>query len=101
MAIYHFSAKAISRAAGSSAVAAAAYRAGAGLVTPLLADEGVTLARYDNAGDDSFDRAPGWLYGGMAQAFSQNAARMAIVGVDPMLLAQADLQPVSPWAFWR
>lgn len=71
-------------------VVAAAYRAGAGLVTPLLADEGVTLARYENAGDDSFDRAPGWLYGGMAQAFGQNTARMAIVGDDPMLLAAQD-----------
>jgi aminopeptidase len=71
-------------------VVAAAYRAGAGLVTPLLSDEGVTLARYENAGEDSFDRAPGWLYGGMAQAFSQNAARMAIVGDDPMLLAAQD-----------
>lgn len=76
-------------------VVAAAYRAGAGLVTPLLADEGVTLARYDNAGEDSFDRAPGWLYGGMAQAFSQNAARMAIVGDDPMLLAHADPAKVA------
>jgi len=71
-------------------VVAAAYRAGAGLVTPLLADEGVTLDRYENASDDSLDRAPGWLYGGMAQAFSQNAARMAIVGDDPMLLAAQD-----------
>lgn len=71
-------------------VVAAAYRAGAGLVTPLLADEGVTLARYDNATDASFDRAPDWLYGGMAQAFAGNAARMAIVGDDPMLLAGKD-----------
>lgn len=71
-------------------VAAAAYRAGAGLVTPVLGDEEVTLARYRHAGDASFDRAPGWLYQGMADAFAQGAARMAIVGDDPMMLAGQD-----------
>lgn len=71
-------------------VAAAAYRAGAGLVTPILADEEVALARYRHATDDSFDRAPGWLYRGMAEAYGANAARMAIVGDNPMLLAEQD-----------
>ncbi|SEO63986.1 aminopeptidase T. Metallo peptidase. MEROPS family M29 [Salinihabitans flavidus] len=76
-------------------VVAAAYRAGAGLVTPLLSDEEVTLARYQNAPDQSFDRAPDWLYDGMARAFGDGAARMAIVGDDPMLLAQEDPAHVS------
>lgn len=76
-------------------VAAAAYRAGAGLVTPILADEEVALARYRNAGDDSFDRAPGWLYRGMAEAYGSNAARMAIVGDNPMLLAEQDPAKVA------
>ena len=71
-------------------VAAAAYRAGAGVVTPILGDEEVTLARYRHATDASFDRAPGWLYQGMAQAFAEGAARMAIVGDDPMMLAEQD-----------
>ncbi|MFP1645458.1 aminopeptidase [Pontitalea aquivivens] len=71
-------------------IAAAAYRAGAGVVTPLLSDEEVTLARFGNADDASFDRAPGWLYAGMAEAFAAGAARMAIVGEDPMLLAGQD-----------
>ncbi|MBJ3761196.1 aminopeptidase [Maribius pontilimi] len=71
-------------------VAAAAYRAGAGLVTPILSDPDVALARYAHAGDHSFDVAPGWLYGGMAQAFAGGAARMAIVAEDPMLLADED-----------
>ncbi|MCL7464657.1 aminopeptidase [Phaeovulum sp. NW3] len=71
-------------------IAAAAYRAGAGVVTPLLSDEEVTLARFANADDASFDRAPGWLYAGMAEAFGAGAARMAIVGEDPMLLAGQD-----------
>lgn len=71
-------------------VAAAAYRAGAGLVTPVLGDEEITLARYRYAADASFDRAPGWLYQGMASAFAEGAARMAIVGDDPMMLADQD-----------
>ena len=76
-------------------IAAEAYKAGAGLVTPLFADETVTLARYAHAPDDSFDRAPGWLYDGMAAAFSANAARMAIVGDNPMLLSGQDPAKVS------
>ena len=47
-------------------IAEHAYKAGAGLVTPFLADEEVTLARYRSGPDDSFDRAAGWLYEGMA-----------------------------------
>ena len=34
--------------------------------------------------DDSFDKAPGWLFDGMAAAFSSGAARLAIVGEDPV-----------------
>src|SRR5690242_13062216 len=51
-------------------IAVHAYKAGAGLVTPLLSDEEVTLSRYRNAEDASFDRAAGWLYEGMAKAFA-------------------------------
>jgi aminopeptidase len=68
-------------------IVAEAYKAGAGLVTPIFSDEGVTLARYHNAPDASFDRATGWLYEGMAKAFAGNAARLAISGENPMLLA--------------
>ncbi len=71
-------------------IAAHAYKAGAGIVTPMLSDEEVTLARYRNAPDASFDRAPGWLYEGVAKAFSQNTARLAVVGDNPMLLANED-----------
>lgn len=76
-------------------VAAAAYRAGAGLVTPILSDAEVMLARYRNATADSFDRAPGWLYEGMAAAYDSGAARMAISADDPMLLADEDPEKVS------
>jgi aminopeptidase len=71
-------------------VAAAAYRAGAGVVTPIFSDDEITLARYANARDESFDRAPNWLFNGMAEGFANNAARMAIVGDNPMLLAGQD-----------
>ncbi|MCC5973245.1 MAG: aminopeptidase [Rubellimicrobium sp.] len=76
-------------------VAEAAYRAGAGLVTPFLHDDRITLARYAHAPDESFDRAPGWLYEGMAKAFDANTARMAIVGDDPMLLSGQDPDRVA------
>src|ERR1700736_2406095 len=71
-------------------IAEHAYRAGAGLVTPVLSDEAVTLARYRFAPDDSFDRAAGWLYEGMSKAFAANTARLAVVGENPMLLSGGD-----------
>lgn len=76
-------------------VVAAAYRAGAGLVTPLLSDEAVTLARYENSTEAGFDRAPGWLYTGMAAAFDAGAARLAIVGDNPMLLSGQSPEKVA------
>ncbi|HEY0145657.1 MAG TPA: aminopeptidase [Methylovirgula sp.] len=72
-----------------------AYKAGAGLVTPMLADEQMTLARFRFAHDASFDRAPGWLYEGIGKAFAANTARLAIVGDNPMLLAGEDPAKVS------
>src|SRR5246500_5131602 len=71
-------------------VAEHAYKAGAGIVTPMLSDEEFTLARYRFGHDLSFDRAAGWLYEGMAKAFSQDTARLAIVGDNPMLLSGED-----------
>ncbi|HQZ13604.1 MAG TPA: aminopeptidase, partial [Devosia sp.] len=76
-------------------IAVHAYKAGAGVVSPIFSDEELTLARYRNANDESFDRAPGWLYEGMAKAFSQNAARLAIAGDNPMLLANEDPAKVA------
>jgi aminopeptidase len=71
-------------------IAEHAYKAGAGLVTPILSDEAVTLARYRFANDAGFDRAASWLYEGMAKAFGNNTARLAIVGDNPMLLSGED-----------
>jgi aminopeptidase len=76
-------------------IAEHAYKAGAGLVTPLLSDEEITLARYRFARNDSFDRAPNWLYEGVAKAFDNNTARLAIVGDDPMLLSGEDAAKVA------
>ncbi|HLH51419.1 MAG TPA: aminopeptidase, partial [Roseiarcus sp.] len=71
-------------------IAEQAYKAGAGLVTPIFSDEEMTLARYRFAPEESFDRAAGWLYDGVAKAFAANTARLAIVGENPMLLAEQD-----------
>ena len=76
-------------------IAAHAYKAGAGIVTPILSDEEMTLARYRHGHDNSFDRAANWLYEGMAKAFSNNTARLAIVGDNPMLLSGEDASKVA------
>src|SRR6266566_4613157 len=76
-------------------IAAHAYKAGAGIVTPILSDEEMTLARYRHGHDNSFDRSAGWLYEGMAKAFSDNTARLAIVGDNPMLLSDEDPSKVA------
>ena len=76
-------------------IAVHAYKAGAGLVTPLFSDGELTLARYKYANNASFDKAPDWLYNGIGQAFDNDAARMAIVGDDPMLLANQDSDKIG------
>lgn len=72
-----------------------AYKAGGGIVTPFFSDDAITLARYEHAADESFDRAPNWLFEGMAAAFKGGAARMAITGDDPMLLSEQDPKKVA------
>ena len=72
-----------------------AYKAGAGLVSTFYSDEETTLARYEYGQDASFDRAANWLYEGMAKAFSNNTARLAIAGDNPMLLSNQDPAKVA------
>ena len=72
-----------------------AYRAGASQVTTLLSDETATLSRFQHAPDDAFDYAPAWLFEGMANAYRAGAARMAIGGENPALLAGQDPDRVS------
>jgi aminopeptidase len=72
-----------------------AYKAGASLVTSLFTDEEATLARFQLAADPSFDYAPGWLFEGMANAYRGGAARLAISGENPTLLAEQDPDKVA------
>jgi aminopeptidase len=76
-------------------IAAEAYQAGASLVTTLLADEEATLLRFKYAPDDSFDKAAEWLQNGLAAAYRSGAARLAIAGANPSLLAGQDPNKVS------
>ncbi|RYE61824.1 MAG: aminopeptidase, partial [Rhizobiaceae bacterium] len=72
-----------------------AYKAGAGLVTTFYSDEETTLARYEFAPDASFDKASDWLYEGMAKAYANGAARLAISGDNPMMLSEQDPTKVA------
>lgn len=72
-----------------------AYKAGAGVVTPIFNDEEMTLGRFKDAHEKSFDKAASWLYEGMARAYANGAARLAIAGDNPSLLANEDPAKVS------
>jgi aminopeptidase len=72
-----------------------AYKAGALLVSTLYADDETALARYKYAPDASFDHAPLWLADGIAAAFKSGAARLALTGANPALLAGQDPVKVS------
>lgn len=72
-----------------------AYRAGASLVTTFYSDEQAALMRFLHAPAEAFDTAPGWLFDGMAAAFRRGAARLAIAGEDPALLAGQDPDKVA------
>jgi len=72
-----------------------AYKAGASLVTTLLSDDDATLARFRHAPEAAFDYAPSWLFEGMAHAYRAGAARMAIAGDNPALLAGQDPDKVA------
>jgi aminopeptidase len=64
-------------------------------VTTFYTDDESTLARFRYAPDASFDTAATWLQDGIAQAFRNNAARMAIAGANPALLAKEDPEKVG------
>ena len=72
-----------------------AYKAGAGVVTPIFSDPEIILARYKYANNSSFDAAADWLFKGMGEAFDNNTARLAIVGDDPLLLSEQDPSKVG------
>jgi len=72
-----------------------AYKAGASLVTTLFTDDESTLLRYRYGRDASFDTAAAWLYEGMAEAYRNGAARLAITSANPSLLSKEDPEKVS------
>lgn len=72
-----------------------AYRAGGKLVTTFFSDDACVLSRFAQAPDASFDYAPVWLQDAIATAFRSGAARMAIAGTNPSLLAGQDPSKVA------
>jgi aminopeptidase len=72
-----------------------AYKAGALLVSTLYSDDETALARYKFAAEETFDHAPVWLADGIAAAFRSGAARLALTGANPALLAGQDPAKVS------
>ncbi|MBB5341896.1 aminopeptidase [Tunturiibacter gelidoferens] len=72
-----------------------AYKAGALLVTTFYADDPSVLARFEYGADASFDYAPKWLQDGIAEGFRSGAARLAIAGTNPALLAKQDPAKVA------
>ncbi|AEV16222.1 Aminopeptidase T [Thermus sp. CCB_US3_UF1] len=63
-----------------------AYREGASLFTVIYGDNVLSRKRLSLAPEEGLDRAPGWLYEGMAKAFREGAARLAVSGNDPKAL---------------
>jgi aminopeptidase len=72
-----------------------AYKAGALLVSTFYSDDPSVLSRYRFASDESFDHAAVWMADAMASAFRSGAARLAVVGANPALLAGEDPSKIS------
>lgn len=72
-----------------------AYRAGASLVTTQYSDDETTLARYRFANDAALDKTAQWMADGIARAYREGAARLAITGSNPTLLNGQDPARVS------
>ena len=72
-----------------------AYKAGAKYVTTFISDDDIVLSRYRSAPDSSFDYAPTWYYDALAAAYRSGAARLAITGSNPALLAGQDPAKVA------
>ncbi|MFN4232827.1 aminopeptidase [Thermus sp.] len=63
-----------------------AYGQGASLFTVLYGDNVLSRKRLSLAPEEGLDQAPAWLYEGMAKAFREGAARLAVSGNDPRAL---------------
>ena len=62
------------------------YIAGAKNVFTMFGDEAMSLLRFEHGSDEAMEYAPEWLINGFVQAYSGNAARLAIFSSDPNLL---------------
>ncbi|TFU17690.1 aminopeptidase [Thermus tengchongensis] len=63
-----------------------AYGHGASLFTVIYGDNAIARKRLSLAPEEGLDKAPAWLYEGMAKAFREGAARLAVSGNDPKAL---------------
>ena len=61
----------------------------------LFSDADMSLMRFQFGHDEIFDYAPDYIVDAMAKAFDNNAARLAIAGDDPMMLANEDPDKVG------
>ena len=67
-----------------------AYNNGAKLVTAFYGDDDTALMRYTESDNSQLDYANGWLAKGMAEAVSNGAARLAVLGNNPTLFKDVD-----------
>lgn len=72
-----------------------AYKSGVLLVSPYFSDDECILARYRFGRDESFDTTSVWLADALHAAFRGNAARLAVSGGNPALLAGQDQSKIA------
>ncbi|MEN2494533.1 MAG: Aminopeptidase T [Hyphomicrobiaceae bacterium hypho_1] len=78
-----------------NAVAIEAYKAGCSLVTPILTDSSMNVARIKWAYDEYLDTEDDWLAEALAKAYEGGAARLAITGSNPNLYNNLDQERIN------
>ncbi|WP_455137867.1 aminopeptidase [Thermophilibacter sp.] len=89
----------IERADFARRVVAAAYRAGAGHVTVIWADDAVTRLTYENCPLEHFEHTPSWQVEQLNSLAEEGAAFLFLEGQDPGALRGID--PAKPAAAAR
>lgn len=89
----------IERADFARRVVAAAYRAGAGHVTVIWADDAVTRLTYENCPLERFEHTPSWQVEQLNSLAEEGAAFLFLEGQDPGALRGID--PAKPAAAAR
>lgn len=72
-----------------------AYKAGAPLVSVLYNDDQLSLKRFENAPDGTFDTFPEWEADAMVQCARRGDAFIKVSATDPDLLKDQDQEAVS------